>query len=411
VSAHNLTTPRPLWAGRALALAGILLVSLSLRILSGCLAPIYGLISKDIDLPPLVIALIGALAPAGFAVASILAPRLGRAIGIEAGLIIAVGLMLVAHTVRAVAPGWILLAAASALGLIGAGIGNVLLPPAVKKYFPDRIGLVTTLYVSVMAASATLAPLIAYPMSEALGWREGTVVWIALTFTALVPWLAELRQSKRRTGAADEIAIVRSTLKLRKSPTALAIAITLAVSSLCGYICFSWLPPIMIGIAGVTPADAGTMLALFAFIGLPAGLVVPVLAARIKRTDRFLYLSGMFFVVGYGGLLLWPTAAPWLWIAIIGAGPLIFPLTLTLINLRTKTTEASLQLSGFAQVVAYSIAVFGPIVVGLIRALGGSWQAVVVFMLVISLPVFVAAPILGRGKFVEDEVEAEVESA
>ena len=47
---------------------------------------------------------------------------------------------------------------------------------------------------------------------------------------------------------------------------------------------------------------------------------------------------------------LWfPTAAPWLLVALLGAGPLTFPLLLTLINLRTRTSAGSAALSGFAQ--------------------------------------------------------------
>ena len=63
-------TQRSLWAGRSVALLGILLVALSLRILTGCAAPIYGLIGESFNLPLIAISVLGALAPAGFALAS-----------------------------------------------------------------------------------------------------------------------------------------------------------------------------------------------------------------------------------------------------------------------------------------------------------------------------------------------------
>lgn len=397
-------TARPLWAGRPLALLGILLVAVNLRILTGNASPIYALIGKSFDLPDMAIAVLGALAPAGFAVASFIAPRLGRKIGIEWGLILAISLIVAGHAVRAIAPEWVTLAVATAVGLIGTGIGNVLLPPAVKKYFPDRIGLVTTLYVSLLAVSAGIAPLFAHPMSDAIGWRDGFIVWASVTAVALLPWLFELRRTKGKVNPNDPVVVVpKSTLKLHKSPTAMALAFMLAISSINGYVVFAWLPPLMMGKANIGPAEAGLMLATFGLIGLPVSLVTPILAARVKRTDIFVYISVALFLVGYGGLLLFP-ATPWLWLVFMSTGPIIFPLTLVLINLRTKSTESSLQLSGFVQVIAYAIAVIGPFGVGLLHEWTGSWNAVLIFMLICVLPLLAIAPILGRGKFVEDEV-------
>ena len=389
-----------------MALLGILLVALSLRILTGCASPIYPLIGKSFELPDMAIAVLGALAPFGFAVASFISPRIGRRIGIEWGLIVAITLIIAGHIVRAIAPEWGVLASGTAVGLIGTGMGNVLLPPAVKKYFPDRIGLVTTLYVGLLALSSGLAPLFAHPMSDSIGWRNGFIVWASLTVVVLIPWLLELRNARSlaNRGESEPVIVVpKSTLKLHKSPTAMALAFMLAISSINGYVVFAWLPPLMMGTSGVGPGEAGLMLATFGLIGLPVSLVTPILATRVKRTDLFLYLSLAVFLSGYLGLILVPSL-PWLWLVLISTGPIIFPLTLVLINLRTKSTEASMQLSGFVQVVAYSIAIAGPFSVGLLHEWTGTWTAVLIFMIAICLPLVALAPILGRGKFVEDEV-------
>ena len=267
----------------------------------------------------------------------------------------------------------------------------------------ERIGLVTTLYVGLLALSSGIAPLFAHPMSDAIGWREGFMVWASVTVIALLPWLFELWQTRGKVNHDDTVVVVKSTLKLRKSPTAMAIALTLAISSINGYVVFAWLPPLIMGTSAVGPGEAGMMLAMFGLIGLPVSLVTPILAAKVKRTDLFLYVSLALFLVGYIGLLLVPTL-PWLWLVFISAGPIIFPLTLVLINLRTKSTQASMQVSGFVQVVAYSIAIFGPFSVGLIREWTGSWNSVLIFLIIICVPLLALAPILGRGKFIEDEV-------
>lgn len=402
-SSGNLT-PRALWTGRTLALLGILLVALSLRILTGAASPIFPLIAQSFDLPDMAIAVLGALAPFAFAVASFLTPRIGRKIGIEWGLILAIALIAIGHLVRAMAPEWVTLAVATAIGLLGIGMGNVLLPPAVKKYFPDRIGLVTTMYVGLLALSAGIAPLFAHPMSDVIGWRNGFIIWASVTVIALIPWLLELRQTKGKADPNDPVVVVgKSTLKLHKSPTAMALAFMLAISSINGYVMFAWLPLLIMGTSGVSAGEAGVMLATFGLIGLPVSLLTPILATKIRRTDYFLYASFVLFIVGYVGLLLVP-GMPWLWLVLISTGPIIFPLTLVLINLRTKSTEVSMQLSGFVQVIAYAIAIIGPFGVGLIHEWTGSWNAVLIFMIICVIPLLFLAPVLGRGKFVEEEV-------
>ena len=66
-------------------------------------------------------------------------------------------------------------------------------------------------------------------------------------------------------------------------------------------------------------------------------------------------------------------ALPLLWSALVGLGASTFPLSLTLINLRTRTPAGSSALSGFMQGVGYSLACLGPLLFGLAREASGSW--------------------------------------
>ena len=98
--------------------------------------------------------------------------------------------------------GWLL--AASTLTFAAIGVGNVLLPPLVKRYFPDRIGLLTTIYVTAMSVSTFLPPLVAVPVADAAGWRVSLGVWAVVALTALVPWIALLVHPRRRSRRAPE---------------------------------------------------------------------------------------------------------------------------------------------------------------------------------------------------------------
>ena len=82
----------------------------------------------------------------------------------ERALLLAAALMAIGQVARALAPNAILLVSATVVTLVGAAIGNVLLPPVVKRYFPDRITQVTTIYAVLISMSTALPALLAVPI-------------------------------------------------------------------------------------------------------------------------------------------------------------------------------------------------------------------------------------------------------
>lgn len=402
---------RPLWRGRTVALLGILLLALNLRTAVAALSPIIPRIAEDIPLDSVGLGFIGMLPPIAFAVSGLVAPLVAKRIGLESALVLACVAMVAGPIVRAAADSYFVLVAGSILTLAGMGFGNILLPPAVKKYFPDRIGLVTTAYATLLSISATIAPLVAEPVAGAAGWRISVGVWAVLAFSALVPWFVVRLQhagEKRRDADAGIIDEAPPALagKIWRSRSAWAIAAVFAVSSFGAYASFAWLPSMLVQIAGVSAAEAGALLGLFAIMGLPAGLVIPLLAARMRNVSPLIHLGVGFLIVGYLGLLFFPTTATWLWVVCAGLGPLIFPLCLVLINLRTRTHEASAALSGFVQSLGYALGSLGPLLVGVIHDSTDGWAAPLIFLAVTSLVASVAALVLAKPRFVEDELSA-----
>ena len=179
----------PLWAGRTLALVGILLVALNLRTAVTAISPIAAQISADIPLDNLGLSVIGTLPPIAFALAGIFGAPIATRLGLERFLIIAAVAMVVGHLLRALAGDFPLLFLGSVLAFTGMGVGNVLLPPLVKKYFPDRIGVVTAAYVTIMALGATSPAVLAAPVAHAAGWRVSVGVWALVAFLGLLPWI------------------------------------------------------------------------------------------------------------------------------------------------------------------------------------------------------------------------------
>ena len=400
-------SPRSLWAGRTLALLGIVLVAANLRTAVAALSPIVSQISTDVPLSPTAIGVLGMLPPVCFAFFGIFTPVYTRRLGLENVLVLALTAMLLGHLTRGLAGSLPVLVIGSVVTFAGLGVGNVLLPPLVKKYFPDRIGLVTSLYVTMLSLSTLFPPLIAVPVADAAGWRVSLGLWVLPVLVALVPWVTMFVRHRVQVtpGTVVEEAEPALVGRIWRSSIAWALAVVFAASSLNAYAMFAWLPQLLIDTAGVTPAQAGTLLSVYAAMGIPCALLIPWLTARMKNVAGLVYLGVAVFLLGDLGLLLAPGTLTWLWVVLAGLGPLLFPLVLVLINLRTRTHAGSVALSGFVQSVGYTLGALGPLSVALLHEITGGWTAPLLFLIGTALAITVAGAVIARPHLLEDDLE------
>jgi len=385
------------WRGRVMALIGVALLALNLRIAVAVMSPIADAIDADIPLTHGHWEALSVAPPLCFAIFGALAPRLARRFGLEALLVGALALTLVGEIARSMADSPFSLLAWTIPTMAGAGIGNVICPPVIKKYFPDRIGLVTGVYTGGVALSTAIPPLFVTQLQSAFGWRPAVGVWALITLAAIVPWLFVLFDSHRAGRRLDAVkrrlslrTIVDLAPKLTTSlwRTGMAWALTgvFFVNSIVAYAMFAWLPDVLRS-AGLSALSAAHNLALFALASLPGSLIVPILVARIKRwlwVLPIIFFTG--YVIGFTGLALSPAHGTVIWILLTRMGDCFFPYCLTMINLRTRTHEAATALSGFVQSVGYTIASAGPWAFGALFAVLGRWD-LPIFALMALLPI------------------------
>jgi MFS transporter, CP family, cyanate transporter len=399
--------PLPLWAGRTAALLGIALVALTLRQAVAAISPILGEIRVDIPISSIGVGLLGTLPPILLAASGFVAPRVARGIGLDGGILLALLLMTLGHLVRAFAPGFAVLLAGSVVALAGTGIGNVLLPPIVRRYFPDRVALLTAVYVCIVGVSTAVPAALAAPVAERIGWRFSLGMWSLTSAVALVPWLLLIVRERRRRLSDDlaaESAPTTLVARLWRSRVALSITVVFSTSTICTYAAFAWLPEILGDIAGSTPTEAGVLLAVTGIVSVPGALIAPLLVARLRNVGWLIAAGVASFVLGYLGLLLAPATLTLLWVLLIGSGSILFPVSLVLINVRTRTQGGTVALSGFSQGVAYALGALGPLIVGLLHDASGGWTLPLLFLLAVALVATVPAITLARPAFVEDQL-------
>ncbi len=382
------------WRGRLVVLAGVVLVGLNLRIAVAAVSPILDVMREDVALTSAQVGLLGTIPVVSFALFGSLASPVARRLGLEPTMVVALLLSAAGEVLRAGATSPTAFLTWSVVALAGMGAGNVLLPPLVKRYFPDRIGPVTAAYSVCLSVSTAVPPLVSLPLAQAAGWRWSVGVWAAVGVAAAVPWVlvivrsvaarAHLRELVRRSPGAARGAPpggeAGAARLVWRSGLAWAMAVTFGMNSLGTYTVFAWLPQVLAD-AGLGTQAGGRWLALFAILGLPASLVAPVLTARMRSPYRLVVAFASCWAVGYAGLLLAPAHGTVVWMVLLGVGPSTFPVLLALIGLRTATPALAVVLSGMVQGVGYAIAALGPVGVGVLYEATGSWDVPLVVLL------------------------------
>lgn len=387
-----------------IVLAGIALSAFNLRTAVTSLTPLLDVLGAFFGFGSATAGVLGMLPTAAFAVFGVVTPALTRRIGLEQTALLAMSLAATGLIVRSLAPGVGVLGLGAIIALAGMGIGNVVLPPLVKRWFPQRVGAVSTLYITVLQLGTMLPALLAVPVADAAGWRISLGIWAMTAAIAAAPWLwLVLRHGEHlpRTRLPADADTPLHVGRVWRSPIAWGMALMFGMTSLITYAMFTWLP-LLLTEAGASPAFGGSMVALFSTLGLLGALGMPTVAVRMRNPFVIVLLSACCNLGAFAGLLLAPMAAPLLWVILLGLGPSTFPLALTLINLRTRTPAGSAALSGFMQGTGYALSCTGPLLFGVLHAATGGWRWPFAMLVVAVAVLLVGGWLASKPRWLED---------
>lgn len=346
--------------------AGVMLVAANLRPAVVSVGPIIGDISDDLGLSGAAAGLLTTLPVLFFGIVAPLAPRMAARFGIERTIFGAL-LVLLAGVLLRLVPDVTALFVGSAV--IGSAIGvcNVVLPALIKRDFAHRSGVMTGLYSMTLSGGAAVASGLTVPIDDALGgnWRLTLASWGILVVITLVAWSPQLARAHTMAASAP-------TPSLRKNGIAWAITIFMGSQSLIFYTFGAWLPQYLID-DGMSRASAGAVLAIAQVAALIASLVTPMIAGRFADQRLVTFVVLAICAIGFIGLVSTDTAVVlWAVCVMIGPGASI-SLALLFMVLRSNSTAQTGRVSGMAQALGYGLAAIGPIAIGGLHDLTGSW--------------------------------------
>jgi CP family cyanate transporter-like MFS transporter len=387
-------------AGTALLVAGIVIAGANLRAALTSVGPLVGEIRADTGISGGVAGLLTTLPLICFAALSLPASALAHRFGTRRVLTGSLVLLAAGIALRSARPVFALFAGTVVLGLAIA-VGNVLLPSLVKRDFPERTGLLMGIYITVMNSGAALGAGVSVPLAdmEDFGWRGALGVWALLALIAVLVWLPLIRSDTPSGEPTEEARRASISAGLWKSRLAWQVTLFMGLQSLVFYASIAWLPEVLHA-DGLDTARAGWMVSLMQFVGIPAALFAPMLAARRSSQRGFLVAASLLSGAGILGLLLsgGPGGAQTaLWVSLLGLGQgASISLALTLFALRTNDAAAAAALSGMAQSVGYLLAASGPFLFGILHDLTTSWAPPLAVLVLVVLGQLIAG--LGAGR-------------
>jgi MFS transporter, CP family, cyanate transporter len=353
----------------ALLLAALLLAAVALRPQLVGAGPLIPDIQDDLEVSHAVAGLVGTIPVLCMGVFAPLAGLVAARWGLRAAMAGCLLAIAAFGLGRAAAPGAPLLLGLTLPIGIAMAIAGTLLPVAVKQRFAHRPAFATGIGVTGINLGAALSSAVAVPIASATGGWRGALV--AFSLAALAIWAGWLALSR---GAWGERSGDRPPRLPVRRPIVWAIVLAFALPSAVYYALVAWIADVYQE-RGWSDEASGAVLAVMGIAAVPAAMVVPWLADRVgSRRQWMWFASGCLSVATLGFAAIAGGAFVWAVFAGCALGT-VFPISLTMcLDVARGPADAGAA-AALVFLVGYPIAALGPLVVGALRDLSGTFDA------------------------------------
>lgn len=330
-------------------------------------------ISKTLETTPAALSLLTTIPLLMFMTISSFAAKTMNFLGIKRAMTVAIALVVIGAVLRAFASMPTMLVGTM---FLGAGIAylNVFMPSFVVAFFPNKIGVYTSIYSLTIMLGVAIFNVITVPIMKAFGWQSVMYVILGLTLLTFLVWMFAKVHAKPQVDAkptSDNVEEVKKEkLHLYTNPRAWALLLTFGTQSLVNYTVVAWMPALM-AYEGVTDGNIGWIMALYSLIGMPVSILVPNILVRLERrqVEILIGVTGLLGLVSAFMMFKHQTSDIFYWVALLMLMGFVisffFLYVMTMFAQKTENHMQTAALAGMAQAGGYLLAATGPIVYGM----------------------------------------------
>lgn len=361
---------------------------------------IMSVIKESLNINNTVAGFITTIPLLAFAVISPFVTNFSRKYGLEKSLLYSVILISIALLARYYIEINVLFITTFLIG-VGIAFGNVLLPAFIKKYYSNKMGVMTGVYTVLMTVGAAVSAGIAYPIVESNIGGKTFSLGLALNISiiaALISLILFVLLSKNTKEESIEKNTDKKIKNIFSNPKIYSLTISFGLQSALFYSSVAWFGEIMIA-KGFSNTEAGFLLSISQFAQFPATFTMPILAEKIKNkvlipififVCYFISTIGLVFVDKNLTLVLMYIIL----FALAGGGS--FSYVMYLFSSKTNNIEEASVVSGISQSGGYLLAAIFPPILGYIKDIS-TWNDAL-YLLVASSVVLLVTMIHSSGK-------------
>ena len=387
-----------------LIILGVIFLSLILRTPITSVGAIVGPLKSILDINNTVAGFITTIPLIAFAIFSPMVAKFSNKAGLEKTLLSSAVIISIGLGLRFYINTYVFFITTFIIG-VGITVGNVLLPGLVKKYYPEKIGIMTGFYAVVMNIGAAVAAGISYPiLSTNIGGKNFATglavnIWIIIAVVNIVIYVA-MSKNNNASEVTDTHEKVHGYFKYSKMWT---IMLSMGLQSALFYCSVSWFAEIMIS-KDFSPETAGLLLSISQFAQFPSTFIVPILADKLHNKliipvvitiGYIISLVGMLYTSGNFVLMLTFIII----FALAGGGS--FSYVMYLFSVKSRNESEAADISGLAQSGGYLLAAIFPPLLGYIRDISDWNKALYVLILTAAVLLITLVHCSSKGNIIE----------
>lgn len=380
---------------------GIVCISFTMRSPITSVGPIVEILRDNLHISNVIAGFITTIPLLAFAVVSPIVPKVSRRIGIERTLFIAMFILAIGVILRSLGSSTMLYIGTVLIG-IGIAFSNVLMPSIIKLRFPLQIGLLTAIFTVSMNVTASLAAGVSYPIATtALGWQGTLCIWLVFIIIAIIVWLPQTKKTDHVNAA--NLSGKPPKKKIWQYPLTWALTFAMGFQSFLFYTTVAWVPA-MLTEQGMSASASGAMFSVLQFSQIPMTFIIPILAGRTRDQRPLVVMFSLFYLIGFGGLLLEWTSLTWLWMIFLGlAGGASFGICMMFFSVRARNAYEAAELSGFGQSIGYLLAATGPVLYGFVHDYAGGFHSANFVYLAVAIILFFFSYASAKDRYVTND--------